>query len=74
MDLIGQILQIYDNYEFDTQVLVASIRHPLHVVDAALMGADVVTVPFSVIDKLFKHPLTDIGLDKFLNDWKKQNQ
>lgn len=71
MDLIAQIVQIYRNYDFKTQVLVASIRHPLHVVEAALMGADVCTMPFNVIDKLFNHPLTDIGLEKFLSDWKK---
>ncbi len=71
MDLISQIIQIYRNYKFDTQVLVASIRHPLHVVEAALMGADVCTIPFNVIDKLFNHPLTDIGLEKFLSDWNK---
>lgn len=74
MDLIGQIVQIYDNYGFATEVLVASIRHPLHLVDAALMGADVATMPFNVIDKLFKHPLTDSGLENFLKDWKKLNQ
>jgi len=71
MDLISQIVQIYRNYQFDTKVLVASIRHPLHLVEAALMGADVCTMPFSVIDKLFNHPLTDIGLEKFISDWKK---
>jgi len=71
MELISQIVQIYKNYNYKTQVLVASIRHPLHLVEAALMGADVCTMPFSVIDKLFNHPLTDIGLEKFLNDWKK---
>lgn len=71
MELISQIVQIYRNYNYKTQVLVASIRHPLHLVDAALMGADVCTMPFSVIDKLFNHPLTDIGLEKFLSDWKK---
>lgn len=71
MDLISQIVQIYRNYDYKTQVLVASIRHPLHVVEAALMGADVCTMPFNVIDKLFNHPLTDIGLEKFLSDWKK---
>ena len=71
MELISQIVQIYKNYSFKTQVLVASIRHPLHLVEAALMGADVSTMPFSVIDRLFNHPLTDIGLDKFLSDWKK---
>jgi transaldolase len=71
MELISQIVQIYKNYDYKTQVLVASIRHPLHLVDAALMGADVCTMPFSVIDRLFNHPLTDVGLEKFLNDWKK---
>jgi len=71
MDLISQIIQIYKNYNFKTEVLVASIRHPLHVVEAALMGADVCTMPFSVIDRLFSHPLTDAGLEKFLSDWKK---
>ncbi len=71
MDLISQIVQIYKNYDYRTQVLVASIRHPLHLVDAALMGADVCTMPFSVIDKLFNHPLTDLGLEKFLSDWQK---
>lgn len=71
MELISQIVKIYKNYNYKTQVLVASIRHPLHLVEAALMGADVCTMPFSVIDKLFNHPLTDIGLEKFLSDWKK---
>ena len=71
MELISQIVQIYKNYNYKTQVLVASIRHPLHFVEAALMGADVCTMPFSVIDKLFNHPLTDVGLEKFLSDWKK---
>lgn len=71
MELISQIVQIYKNYDYKTQVLVASIRHPLHLVEAALMGADVCTMPFSVINRLFNHPLTDIGLEKFLNDWKK---
>ncbi|HOI30570.1 MAG TPA: fructose-6-phosphate aldolase [Melioribacteraceae bacterium] len=74
MDLIKQIVQIYKNYNYKTQVLVASIRHPLHLVEAALMGADVATMPFDVIEKLFKHPLTDSGLEKFLSDWKKLNQ
>lgn len=74
MYLIEEIIQIYDNYGYETEVLVASCRHPLHVVEAAKMGADVATLPFSVIDKLFNHPLTDIGLDKFLSDWKKLNQ
>jgi len=71
MELISQIVQIYKNYNYKTEVLVASIRHPLHLVEAALMGADVCTMPFSVIDKLFNHPLTDLGLEKFLSDWKK---
>ena len=71
MELIDQILRIYRNYNYKTEVLVASIRHPLHVVEAALMGADVCTMPFDVIKKLFNHPLTDIGLEKFLADWKK---
>ena len=71
MELISQIVQIYKNYNYKTEVLVASIRHPLHLVEAALMGADVCTMPFTVIDKLFNHPLTDLGLEKFLSDWKK---
>ncbi len=71
MELISQIVQIYKNYNYKTQVLVASIRHPLHFVEAALMGADVCTMPFSVIERLFNHPLTDIGLNKFISDWKK---
>lgn len=71
MDLVEQIIAIYDNYGFGTEVLVASIRNPLHVVDAALMGADVATIPFKVISQLVKHPLTDIGLQKFLADWEK---
>jgi transaldolase len=73
MELVSQIVQIYKNYDYQTQVLVASIRHPLHLVEAALMSADVCTMPFSVIDKLFNHPLTDLGLEKFLADWKKSN-
>ena len=71
MELIEQIVQIYRNYGYTTQVLVASVRHPLHVVEAALIGADVCTIPFAVINKLFNHPLTDIGLNKFLSDWEK---
>jgi transaldolase len=71
MELIEQIVQIYRNYGYETKVLVASVRHPLHVVEAALIGADVCTIPFAVINKLFNHPLTDSGLDKFLSDWKK---
>lgn len=71
MDLIEQIVTIYNNYDFDTEVLVASVRHPVHVVQSALLGADVCTVPFKVITQLVKHPLTDIGLEKFLEDAKK---
>ena len=74
MDLIRQIRVIYDNYGFDTQILAASIRHPLHVVDAAMAGADVATIPFKVVAQLLKHPLTDIGQEKFLADWKKLNK
>jgi transaldolase len=74
MDLIRQIVTIYRNYKFDTQVLVASVRHPLHVVEAAMIGADICTIPFKVIEQLIKHPLTDIGLDRFLADWKKGQQ
>jgi transaldolase len=71
MELIRDIVQIFDNYEFTTEVLVASCRHPIHVVDAARMGADVATCPPAVIDALFNHPLTSIGLEKFLKDWEK---
>ena len=71
MQLIGEILQIYDNYAFDTEVLVASVRHPEHVHEAALLGAHVATCPFSVLQQLAKHPLTDLGLQKFLADWEK---
>jgi len=71
MELIEQIVTIYGNYDFGTQVLVASVRHPLHVLQAALMGADVATIPFKIIDQMFMHPLTDSGLQRFLDDWKK---
>jgi len=74
MDLISQIVQIYRNYNYKTEVLVASVRHPLHVVEAALIGADVCTIPFDVINKMFNHPLTNSGLEKFLGDWKKLKQ
>ncbi|MFW5972988.1 MAG: fructose-6-phosphate aldolase [Bacteroidota bacterium] len=70
MQLIEQIVTIYANYGYETEVLAASIRHPMHVVDAAMVGADVATMPFSVIKQLIKHPLTDIGLERFLSDWK----
>ena len=71
MELIGQIVEIFENFEFSTEVLVASVRHPLHILQAARMGADVCTCPAAVIESLFKHPLTDIGLKQFLADWEK---
>jgi len=71
MDLVRTIVQIYKNYDYQTQVLAASLRHPLHVVDAALAGAHVATMPFKVLDLMFKHPLTDRGLEQFLKDWEK---
>jgi transaldolase len=71
MALIGEIVEIYDNYAFTTEVLVASCRHPIHVVEAARLGADIATCPPAVIDQLFNHPLTAIGLEKFLKDWEK---
>ncbi len=71
MELISQVRAIYDNYGYETEVLVASIRHPMHAVQSALMGADVATMPLKVIKGLLKHPLTDIGLEKFLADWEK---
>ena len=71
MDLVEQIVTIYENYGYDTEVLVASIRNPVHVLEAALVGADIATIPFKVMDQLIKHPLTDIGLEKFLADWNK---
>ncbi len=71
MDLIREIVEIFDNYEFPTEVLVASCRHPIHIVEAARMGADICTCPPAVIEQLFNHPLTNIGLEKFLKDWEK---
>ena len=71
MHLIEEIVEIYDNYEYGTEVLVASTRHPIHIVQAARLGADICTCPPAVLDSLFKHPLTDIGLEKFLKDWEK---
>lgn len=71
MQLISQIRQIYNNYDFATEILVASIRNPIHVRDSALIGADVATIPYSVIKQLAAHPLTDIGIEKFLKDWEK---
>ncbi|MER3430786.1 MAG: fructose-6-phosphate aldolase [Blastocatellia bacterium] len=74
MQLISDIVQIYDNYAFETEVLAASIRHPMHIVDCALAGADVATIPFKVIKQLVNHPLTDKGLEAFLTDWKKSGR
>ncbi len=74
MQLIHDIVQIYENYGFETEVLAASIRHPMHIVDCALAGADVATIPFKVITQLVKHPLTDKGLEGFLSDWKKSGR
>jgi transaldolase len=71
MTVVREIVDIFDNSEYATEVLVASVRSPIHVIDAARMGADVVTVPPAVIEQCFKHPLTDIGLEKFLKDWEK---
>lgn len=71
MQIVRDMVKIFNIYDFKTEVLVASIRHPLHVIEAAKAGAHVATVPFKVIEKMFKHPLTDIGLERFLEDWKK---
>ncbi|MGM0640982.1 MAG: fructose-6-phosphate aldolase [Thermotogota bacterium] len=71
MDIVGEIVTIFENYQYATEVLVASVRHSEHVLEAALTGADVVTIPMGVLEKMFKHPMTDIGLEKFLKDWKK---
>lgn len=71
MELVEQILAMFDNYAFDCEVIVASVRHPLHVLNAALLGADVITMPFGVLSQMARHPLTDVGLTKFLEDWKK---
>lgn len=74
MSLIAEIKEVFSNYDFKTQILVASVRHPMHVVDAAKIGADVVTLPPDVLGKMLKHPLTDIGLKNFLADWEKLQQ
>jgi transaldolase len=71
MGLIEQIVEVFENYEFGTEILVASVRHPMHIVEAARMGADICTCPVKVIEQCFKHPLTDIGLEQFLKDWEK---
>ena len=74
MELIRQIVTIYKNYDYKTLVLVASVRHPQHVVEAALVGGDICTMPFSIFQQLYKHPLTDLGLKKFMEDWKAKGQ
>ncbi|RKY56697.1 MAG: fructose-6-phosphate aldolase, partial [Candidatus Neomarinimicrobiota bacterium] len=71
MDVVGKIIKIYENYGFKTEVIVASIRNPLHIVEAAMMGADICTIPFAVMEKMAKHPLTDRGIERFLKDWEK---
>ncbi|GAB4319317.1 fructose-6-phosphate aldolase [Pseudothermotoga elfii] len=70
MKLIEEIVQIIENYDFRAEIIVASVRHPMHIVHAALIGADIVTVPFKVLQSMFNHPLTDIGIDRFMKDWK----
>uniref|UniRef100_A0A7C5RKN0 Probable transaldolase n=1 Tax=Fervidobacterium thailandense TaxID=1008305 RepID=A0A7C5RKN0_9BACT len=72
--LLEEIMQIYANYGFDTQVIAASVRHPMHVVQAAMIGVDIATVPFDVLKKMFMHPLTDIGIKRFLEDWEKYKE
>jgi transaldolase len=74
MELIGQILEILDHYTYPAEVLVASVRSPLHVIKAAQMGAHVATCPFTVLQQLVKHPLTDVGLERFLADWRKSQR
>lgn len=71
MNIISDIKTIYNNYGFETEIIVASIRHPIHVLEAALIGADIATIPYDVFEKLVKHPLTDIGIERFLADWQK---
>lgn len=71
MELVEQIVSIFNNYQFESEVIVSSIRHPVHVLEAALIGADVATIPYKVIEQLIRHPLTDIGIERFLADWKK---
>lgn len=73
MQLVSDMVEIYANYMFETEIIVASIRNPIHVLESALMGADIATIPFNVIEKISRHPLTDIGIDKFLADYKKMN-
>jgi transaldolase len=71
INLVEEIVTIFDNYGIDTEIIVGSVRHPLHVVEAALIGADIATIPFDVLEKMVRHPLTDSGMEKFLEDWKK---
>jgi transaldolase len=71
MGLIEQIVDIFENYNFSTEILVASVRHPVHVVQAARLGADICTCPAAIIEAMFRHPLTDIGIERFLKDWEK---
>jgi transaldolase len=74
MEVVEQIVTIFGNYGFDTEIIVASVRHPLHVLDGALAGADIATIPYGVMMQLVRHPLTDIGLQKFLADWERARQ
>ena len=74
MRVVQDIRTIFDNYGFGTEIIVASIRHPVHVYEAAMVGADIATIPFAVLEKLFNHPLTGIGIERFLSDWKKANK
>jgi transaldolase len=74
MEIVQQTLTIFENYGFDTEIIVASVRHPLHVLEAALTGADIATIPYGVMLQLLKHPLTDVGLAKFLEDWRKSHK
>jgi len=74
MDLVGDILTVYENYGYESEVIVASVRNPLHVMDAAMMGAHIATIPLKVIEQLAKHPLTDKGMEQFLADWEKRKK
>ncbi|MGB9614977.1 MAG: transaldolase family protein, partial [Fervidobacterium sp.] len=69
LKLLEEIVQIYSNYGFETEVIAASVRHPMHVVEAAMIGVDIATIPFDVLKKMFVHPLTDVGIKRFLQDW-----
>lgn len=71
MEIVGQLVTIFDNYCMDTEVVVASVRHPMHIIEAAIIGADICTVPYNVILKMLNHPLTDVGIERFLKDWGK---